>query len=237
MSVAFVFMHALNFDFGSVANVVGLCTLDVPHISMYSIFPIIQYKINQAYLFNHSYLIQMDTERAKEQINPSYQPWWDENVHYKIREKWKPLVETYFNYKQIPLEHEKFSIEFAKRVIQHAFMFDDKWKKFPVDCFNPDKHLAHKAMYVYIQEEFNRLLQEHEDAKKDAEEAKRLATAKEETESEEEQDEQQDSIALHKLKRAATKPKAPPVGTESTNSAGQQKKAARKAPGNQTPGI
>jgi hypothetical protein len=82
--------------------------------------------------------------------------WWDKRTLKADKEKWKQAVEVCLDFHNIPITHEKFSIEFVKRVVQHVPAFDNRWKKFPLNLFEPTSYKAHQAMYDTIQEEFER---------------------------------------------------------------------------------
>ena len=61
-----------------------------------------------------------------------------------------------------------------KRVIPHAGLLDDRWKKFPMAHFDPVNYKAHKAICDTVEEEFTRLVKKSEDDKKEALEKKKL---------------------------------------------------------------
>ena len=73
-----------------------------------------------------------------------------------------------FSYAEI--QHEKFNMEFVKRVIPHVSKYDKLWKKFHIDKFDPKAFKAHKAMADTIKQEFDRLMEEYEKEKAIAEE-------------------------------------------------------------------
>ena len=82
-------------------------------------------------------------------------------------------MEDYFEFHGIPVTHEKFSIEFVKRVIPHVGVHDERWKRFPMLSFDKDRYKAHMAMYNTIEDEFTRLIDEAEATKKEADEKKK----------------------------------------------------------------
>ena len=84
--------------------------------------------------------------------------WWYEPT----KNKWKPVVEAYFDYHDMNFTDVKFSLDFVKLVVKHASLYDERWKKFPVNRFDPDTYKAHQAMFTVIQEEYKRLLDEEE---------------------------------------------------------------------------
>ena len=104
----------------------------------------------------------MAEANTDQQIDTHYQEWWDETIHYKIKDKWRPAVQEYFDYHAIPLTHERFSLKFVKRVIPGVGIHDDKWKRFPKNSFNPDKFKAHQAMFTMVEDEFKKLSDEAE---------------------------------------------------------------------------
>ena len=109
----------------------------------------------------------------QDQISSHYAEWWNKTIHYTTREKWKPAVQDYFDYHQIPYNHEKFSLEFARRVIQHVGPYDERWKKFHLKSFDPQTYKAHHAFYCMVEDEFARLVQEADVKALEAQERKK----------------------------------------------------------------
>jgi len=108
----------------------------------------------------------MNKKQDEQQIDSNYERWWDETVHYKTKEKWKPAVEDLFDFHNIPVIHEKFSLDFVMRVIKFVARYDERWKKFPPSSFDAEKYNAHKSMYSTVEDELNRLVDEHDEKKK-----------------------------------------------------------------------
>jgi len=78
--------------------------------------------------------------------DPNFKDWWNESIHWKTRDKWKPALEDYLDFHNIPVTHEKFSLEFVKRIIPHVGHYDERWKRFPVSSYDPDVYNAHLAL-------------------------------------------------------------------------------------------
>ena len=90
-------------------------------------------------------------DKGNEQhITSHYKEEWDENVHYTVKNRWKPAVKDYFNFHGIPYTHEHFDIKLVKKILPHAGVYNDMWKRFPIDSFDPEKHKAHKALFDVV---------------------------------------------------------------------------------------
>ena len=116
----------------------------------------------------------MNNEREQDKIDDNYHKWWDEVVHHKTREKWMPAVQDYLDLTYMEPSHETFSPELVKRIIVHIAKYDAKWRRFPKDSFRPEKYKAHKQVYVYMEEELQRLQDEEAEKKRQADEKKRV---------------------------------------------------------------
>ena len=172
----------------------------------------------------------MEAQNEDTQISSYHRDWWDEPVHHKTRDSWKPGVERYFEFQGIPYTHEKFSLEFVKRVIPHIGVIDDRWKKFPKDCFDPHQYPAHKALHQAVEDEFERLLREHETAKKEAAEKKKADQQERESQDEAAANELQTSIALNRARRNTKNSTAGSHdGKSNSGSAQKTKKASSSA--------
>ena len=66
----------------------------------------------------------------------------------------------------------KLGVPFVKEVIPWVAMIDSRWKEFPLDSFDPEQHKAHRALYDTVADEFQRLLDDDEEAKIQAREKK-----------------------------------------------------------------
>ena len=115
----------------------------------------------------------MNETNEHDQINSHYASWWDKAVHYTTREKWKPAVQDYFDFHQIPYNHEKFSLEFARRVILHVTPYDERWRKFHLKSFDPQTYKAHHAFYLMVEDEYTRLVEDADAKAQEAQEKKK----------------------------------------------------------------
>ena len=87
----------------------------------------------------------IDTKDDQE-IDSSYEEWWDEAVHHTRRKQWKPAVQDYLTYEYLKASHEKFSFELVKRIISHVGKYDERWRMFPKSSFKPGQYKAHKQL-------------------------------------------------------------------------------------------
>ena len=170
------------------------------------------------------------TEHAEQdQINSNYADWWDETVHFTKKDKWKPAVQDYFDYHDIPYSHEKFSNEFVKRIIPHVAHYDDRWKRFRRDNFNPVAHKAHKALFNMVDEEFTRLVEEAENEKKQAIEKKKQDQLEKQSEDEAVATALENSIAINRPRRNNQRSAGDSVDARSNNSSAKKNKKKSKS--------
>ena len=143
----------------------------------------------------------MNETNEHDQINSHYASWWDKAVHYTTREKWKPAVQDYFDFHQIPYNHEKFSLEFARRVISHVTPYDERWRKFHLKSFDPQTYKAHQAFYLMVEDEYTRLVEDADVKAQEAQEKKKQDQLEKQSEDEAYANTLEKSIANNRGKR------------------------------------
>ena len=143
----------------------------------------------------------MNETAEQDQMDSHYAPWWDKTVHYATKEKWKPAVQDYFDFHQIPYNHEKFSLEFARRVIQHVAPYDERWRKFHLKSFDPQKYKAHQAFYIKVEDEYTRLVEDADVKALEAHEKKKQDQLEKQSEDEAYANALENSIANNRGRR------------------------------------
>ena len=112
--------------------------------------------------------------------DPLRQDWWDEKPEPGIHARYQQGVIDYIAFHDDNVEDLKFSVDLVKRIIPHVAVRDVKWKKFPVESFrSTGVYAAHTDLYTTIYNKITSLQKAMQDAREEAEEAKRMVVLKE----------------------------------------------------------